>query len=300
MTQDLGVKVINGLVVDVQRGDHFGSGGSGDNGNTLLQAIQEEVARRLHRQNRDPNSIVITGGDYETDSFITKKLCHRRYQTNVAYRCSSGDCTNTWSSDYTTVEMLIQREPTNPQRQCNIILRLYKQLCKSCGLCGEPSLRDQHINPLIWRAADDIMKFFNVSVQNPTQHFHRQQRFVDRRPPHQYQLCVACLQGSCTRRWPTIDEEVQRIADIFWKQLTHEEAVNVNHDYTVRSIALYKQFAIGPCTEIQPHVDEGRVTRDVWWAWRNLRDMDQQEAAKEFLPLTRKMIDWSRVTITDT
>lgn len=132
------------------------------------------------------DSIIITEGNYNSDNFVNKKLSRkRRFQTNVNYKCSGEACKNTWSSDYTTVEMLIQKNPIkkrvallagssvgkhedDEKHSCNVILRLYNQLCKECKLCGMPKLKDQHISPLIHRAADDILKFFNFDNEMMT------------------------------------------------------------------------------------------------------------------------------------
>ena len=83
---------------DVDNGD----GPSG--ADTLMACIQQAVDRGL---SDDAQPIFLVAGNYSSDLFVGKQLCTKRLKIYSHYCCNKPGCGNKWSSESTTVEMLM-------------------------------------------------------------------------------------------------------------------------------------------------------------------------------------------------
>ena len=81
--------------------------GNQGSGSTLIDLLQQEVDDRIDNVPRTQTSILLLEGNYTTDDFIGKYLCHKRYKTYAKFMCQNPQCLNQWTSDNTTVEMLL-------------------------------------------------------------------------------------------------------------------------------------------------------------------------------------------------
>ena len=140
---------------------------------SLLEVVQDEVDRRMLR---NQPQVVLVEGNYLTDNFIGKMLCHKRYKAHGKFHCQRQNCQNKWTSENTTIEMLLQNKPSigNQALTCNVIIRSYLQLCKDCGGIGSVEMKPRSVESFVNKMVADVYDYYDIRALRVPQIYRRQ------------------------------------------------------------------------------------------------------------------------------
>ena len=161
--------------------------------------------------------VKLSQGSWQSGNFIGKSMQCPRYQAAAQFSCSV--CKSTWQSSNATCELIIQKLFQQETQVCDSIVRVYAQICRTCGHSSPAELEKKSFCYVIERMVNDIIAFYIDAVPAAP---HRPLIVGEKRrtkEPHNFQRCIACLQGACVRTWQVPEFEMERLQEILSRQV---------------------------------------------------------------------------------